>query len=329
MPNIFLFTGDNAFTLRQEKKRWIDEFTTKHGAENALQIDGSEVSLRPLLDEVSASPFISGKRLVVIQGVPRLTKEEMQVLLQSVHPDCVLLFCDPAPDKRLGGLKHLLTVATVKEFAPVRGKALHEWMKRECQRLGSSLEPAATDLLLMTVGENQDMLAQEIAKLALSSGASITVEHVRLLAVPSGEQEVWHLTTLLSQNDLPGALQYAQSLLRSGEDPFSLWNVLLWLVRCLAAVAICSAEGQRNPAKVASSVSVPFPTARMLLPMTQRIDLPALRDLVAWAVAADRDLKTGGYKATGEATQELVALIDELIVRCCSLQDRAMPSISR
>ncbi len=322
MPNIFLFTGENAFALRQEKSRWVVQFTAKHGAENALQIDGSSVSLRAFLDEVSASPFIAGKRLVVVQGVPRLSKEEMQVLLQSVHPDCVLLFTDPAPDKRLGGLKHLLTIATVKEFAPVRGKMLQEWMQRECAQRGSALEPAAADLLLQTVGENQDMLVQELDKLALT-GKSISSEHVRLLAVPSGDQEVWHFTTLMANGDLPGALRYAQTLLRAGEDSHSLWNFLLWLTRCLAAVALCAAEGQRNPAKIASMAGVPFPTAKMLLPMAQNVPVNAVRDLISWAVESDRDLKTGGYRATGEASQELVALIDELIVRCCGLQEGA------
>ena len=328
MPNIFLFTGENAFALRQEKRRWVAQFTEKHGVENALQIDGSGVSLRALLDEVSASPFIASKRLVVVQGVPRLSKEEMQVLLPAVHPDCVLLFCDPAPDKRLGGLKHLLTVATVKEFAPIRGKILEEWMKRECAQRGATLEPAAFELLLQTVGENQDMLAQEIAKLALACAElsrstavpTINLSHVKMLAVPSGDQEVWHLTTLLTKSDLPGALQYAESLLRSGEDPYSLWNVLLWLTRCLGAVALCAAEGQRNPTKIASMAGVPFPTAKMLLPMAQNIPVSAMRGLISWAVESDRDLKTGGYRATADASQELVALIDELIVRCCGLR---------
>lgn len=318
MPNVYLFTGENAFALRSEKQRWVREFVTKHGLENALQVDGSSVLLRSLLDEVSSSPFISGKRLVVIAGVPKLSKDEMQILLSSVHPDCILLFCDPTPDKRLGGLKYLLTVATLKEFAPLQGKALTDWMMRTAQEQGSSLPADAANLLIGIVGEDQDMIAQELSKLSVA-GPVVTQDSVRLLAVPSGEQEVFQLTTLLSRGDLPVTLRYARALLRSGEDPYSLWNILLWLVRCLAAVTMCVAEGERNPAKIASMGSVPFPTAKMLTPMAQNIRLSQLRPLVDWAVAADRDLKTGGYKSTAEAPQELVALIDELIVRCCEL----------
>ena len=205
----------------------------------------------------------------------------------------------------------------MKTFAPLQGKLLRDWMQSFARQQGSTLEPAAAELLLRIAGEDQETLAQELIKIALGAGPVITVAHVSLLAVPSGDQEIWQLSTLLSRSDLPATLGYVRILLRSGEDPFSLWNMLLWMVRCLAGVTLCVSEGERNPAKIASSAGVPFPTAKTFLPLAQKISLPALRDLIGWAVAADSDLKTGGYKATAESAQELLALIDEVVVRCC------------
>ncbi|NOS68225.1 MAG: DNA polymerase III subunit delta [Candidatus Peribacteraceae bacterium] len=317
MQNVFLFTGLNLFALRQEKRRWMQEFAAKHGTENLLSIDGQSISLQKILDEVSAAPFISTNRLTVINGVPKLAKEEMRGLIDAVHPSCILLFADPAPDKRLGGLKELMASATVKEFSPIRGKLLEDWIRSFVRECGSAIEPVAIQRLLMIAGEDQETLAQELRKLALGSGPTITAAHVTLLAVPSGDQEIWQLTSLLARSDLPAALSYARILLRSGEDPFSLWNMLLWMVRCLVGVTLCVSEGEKNPAKIASTAGVPFPTARTFLPLAQKIPLSALRELVAWSVAADRDLKTGGYRATAESSQELLALIDELLVRCC------------
>ena len=317
MQNVFLFTGLNLFALHQEKRRWMQEFSTKHGAENLLSIDGSGISLQKVLDEVSTAPFIATSRLTVIDGVPKFPKEDMRRLLDAVHPSCILLFVDPAPDKRLGGLKELLATATVKTFVPLQGKLLHDWMQSFARQHGSTLEPTAAELLLRIVGGDQETLAQELTKIALGSGPVITAAHVTLLAVPSGDQEIWELSSLLSRSDLLATLVYVRILLRSGEDPHSLWNMLLWMVRCLAGVTLCVNEGERNPAKIASSAGVPFPTARTFLPLAQKIPLSALRDLVGWAVSADRDLKTGGYRATAESTQELLALIDALVVRCC------------
>ncbi len=318
MAAVFLFTGENAFALRQEKRRWTAEFVAKHGSENLLQLDGSEITLRSILDEVSASPFIGDKRLVIIQKLPKWTKDEMKLLIDAVHPSSILLFSDPAPDKRTGGYKELVASATIKEFSPLRGKMLRDWVISHAQRSSCQIQSAAIDTLLMIVGEDQDMLSQEIAKLALL-GRPVTVADVRTLAVPSGEQEVWQLSTLISRGDLEGALAYTRTLMRSGEDPYSLWNILLWLVRSLAGVVLCVNEGERSPGKIASLAGVPPMTAKMLTPMAQSIPLSSIRELVSWAVAADRDLKTGGYKATGEAPQEIIALMEELVVRCCRL----------
>lgn len=327
MANIFLFTGENAFAVRQEQQRWVAEFIAKHGDENTQTVDGSTISLRELLDAVSAGAFIASKRLIVVQEIPKFSKEEMQALFAAVHPDCVLLFCDAAPDRRLVGFKTLQSEATVKQFPPLRGKQLFDWMAAYARGRGSGIEPAAAEMLQMIAGSDQEMLARELEKLALHAGAVITRSHIGLLAVPSGEQEVWQLTSLLSRGELRSALLYARTLLLSGEDPFSLWNILLWMLRSLTAVALCAKEGVRNPAQVAGQSGVPFPTVKTLLPMTHSstsLGMTSLRALVDWAVESDRALKTGGYRATAEASQELLALIDALIIRVIALTEPSL-----
>lgn len=320
VSSLFLFTGENAHALREERRRWTAEFGQKHGSENLLTVDGASVPFQTLLDDVSVAPFIAAKRLVVVQGIPRTTKEDIERLAECIHPACVVLFCDGSPDRRLSGVKALLATATVKEFPRLRGKVLEQWMDREAQALGARFETGSRERLLQTAGEDQDTLAEEIRKLALGArSGAITRDLVMELAVPSGEQEVWQLTSLLSRFDSPGALRYAKTLHTQGNDAFSLWGILLWMLLSLVAVSCAAREGQRQPAKIASLTGVPFPTVRTLLPLAERANPERLRALLDWAVETDIALKTGGYRATGEAPQELLALVDECILRCGSI----------
>lgn len=320
MSQLYLFWGENTYLLREEKKTWKSEFCKKHGSENYLQLDASQVSYRQLLDETGIAPFIGEKRLVMVNGIPRFEKEQIESLPTLMHPASILVFAEPKPDKRLGGTKALLATATVKEFKPLAEPALKRWMVDEVTRHGSTIDPAAVDLLLQIVGEEQETLARELEKLTLAySGHRITADAVDRLAVPSGEQEVWRLTNLLSAGRVQEALAYAKSLLERGEDPFSLWSILHWMLRSLVAVHAAAADGQRQPAAIASAMGVPFPTVRTLLPVAGNIDADKMRTFVDWAVAADIDLKTGGYKATSEAPQELLSLIDTFIVKCGAL----------
>ncbi len=317
----YYFTGENAYALREELRVWKEQFIRKHGAENFLQMDASDVTLRTLLDEVGVAPFIAQKRLVVLRGTPSLDAEEVEKLAKLLHPDCVLVIADSAPDKRTSAYKALKKFATVKEYEPLKGKQLLQWMTRMAASYQSTFSQGAVEHLVELAGEDQDVLSREVEKLSLHAvGRSISKEDIHLLFPFTREQEVWRLTQLLAEGRGDQALIYAKTLLQGGEDPFSLWNLLLWMLRTLVTVTAAVQAGVRQPAAIASQYKVPFPSARNMLPLAQRIDLSALASLVYWAAATDRELKTGGYKASKEAPEELVALIDGFVLRCSRLE---------
>ncbi|MDB4979087.1 MAG: polymerase subunit delta [Candidatus Peribacteria bacterium] len=322
MSTIFLFTGENSYALRQEKHKWMREFSQKHGQENLQRLDGKGLSFHSLLDEVSALPFIAGKRLLIVTGIPAYSKEEMEVLPESVHPDCLLLFIDPKPDKRLSSTKSLLKIATVKEFPPIAPGQLKQWMQQYVQANGKTIQPAAQNRLLEIVGEDQDALSQELDKIQLYAGDSIEVKHVDILAVPSGEQEVWTLTNTIAAGKKNDALQYAQLLLTRGEDAYSLWSILLWMLKNTFLVFVAVQDGIKNPATIASEYGVPFPSVKSLLPFVSSARRAHMENFIRWAVATDIELKTGGYKSTQEAPEELVCLIDQFIIRSSALSAR-------
>jgi DNA polymerase III subunit delta len=321
MAQIFLLTGQNAWRIREERKYWKDQFSAKHGQDNLLTLHAGDVTFRSLLDEAGSAPFLSEKRLVVIDGIPRFTKEEVELLPSSIHPDSILVFCESSPDKRLGGTKALLALADVRDYPTAKGAALMDWLRGYASAAGCTLDADAARELVSVAGEDQETLAREMDKCAAyAKGRAISLKDVRLLAVPSGEQQVWKLTNLLSAGKIPEALHYARDMQARGEDAYSLWAVLLWMLRSVVSVHAAAADGERNPGSIASSAGVPFPTVQNVLPFASSLSQNALRGVVAWAAEADIDLKMGGYRSTADAPQELQALIDGLILRCGALK---------
>ena len=315
MAPIVLFTGENTYALRSERQAWLDEFRRRHGPENLSTLDAAGLLFRTLLDEASTAPFIARKRLLLVDGLPRFTKEEVLLLPTTLHEHCVLAFVVPNPDKRLAAWKELTRIATVKEYHPLQRRELVTWLTAEAQAMGCTLSQSARDLLIEHVGEDQELLLQEVRKLALfAQGRTLVPEDIELLVVPSGEQEIWHLMNLLTAEKRDEALRYAALLLSHGEDPFSLWNMLLWILRSLVSVVSSLRDAERNPAKIAALHKIPFPTARALLPFAQKVVPGSLRHFVHQTSDADIALKTGGYRATGEAPEEILALIDRLIL---------------
>jgi DNA polymerase III delta subunit len=101
MSQVYLFTGENEYLLREERRKWKAQFIEKHGDQNYLMIQGNTTTFRQFLDEISVAPFLGDKRLIIIDGIPKFSKEEYETLPECIHPDCIVLFIDSKPDKRL------------------------------------------------------------------------------------------------------------------------------------------------------------------------------------------------------------------------------------
>lgn len=316
MENVHLFIGENSFELIREKVRWIGEFARKFGEENVSRVDASQGSVRELLDEISVMPFLAEKRLIVVDGIPKCTKEDIALLERCVHPAALVLFVDAKPDKRSGGVKELLKSAKLHPFDPLKGAAVQSWVRAYAKEQGIALDPAAIRTLLEYTGDEQAMLARELEKLATyRPGQTIKREDVEFLCVPTEEGVVWKISDLLSTGGKSAALLYAHRLIGRGGDAYGLWAILSGMLKNLIAVHAADDAGIRSQSDIAEMTGVhPF-AVQSLMQYSRRLDVKKTTRFVHWAADADRALKTGGLRATDEAPQELEALIDAFILK--------------
>ena len=226
------------------------------------------------------------------------------------------MFVEASTDGRLEREKKLQKLATVKEFEPKTGKILRTYLLEEVKKIGGSIDASALEKLIAIVGEDQAMLTQEIKKLCLyAHDRNVNEADVSLLAVAGGEQEIWELSRMLAEGNAKAALMYTRGLLAKGEDPYSIWNILLWITRQFVSVWSATQEGITNPGEIASRLKVPFPSVRTLLPAASRSSREQVTALLERAVEDDIALKTGGYRSTAESPEEILALLDLLVMR--------------
>ncbi|MBP7113999.1 MAG: DNA polymerase III subunit delta [Candidatus Peribacteraceae bacterium] len=316
-PTLHFFTGDNDYALEKEVQRWKKGFAEKHGVENLLVLHAREVSLSDILDAVSAMPFIAEKRLVLIRGVPKIDKEDIQTIADNVHPQVIVAFVESKPDKRLGAVKALTDVAEVKEFKPLSPRELSAWAFALVKAEGGSIDDTSFSALLQIVGADQWTLESELRKLTLfAPEGKIEPKHIDILAVPSGEQVVWKLTDMIGNKRIEEALAFFSNRLERGEDPYGIWVILLNMIKNVTLVWAALQEGVRDDKGIASAVGIHFFAVRGLLPLARSLDEKKIRDLVNWASDADLALKTGGYHYTAEKQGEIIALTERAILMC-------------
>ena len=315
---IFLLTGENEYQIAEERHRWMVNFSQKHGSENCSRIEGQSLTYPRLLDEIAALPFTAEKRLVIVEGVPTLTKEEMERLPLDIHLAVLLLFIDAAPDRRKSGTKALLTIADVRECPALSGAGLEAWVRDMFTQQHGVIEPDALRALLQMAGNEQIVLIQEIRKLALySQEKPVTKSAVELLVLPAGERNAWQLMDHLSEGDAARTLHFVRELTARGETTGGLWAMLLWTVAQLTGVAAAVQEGARSPQDVMKKSGVKFGTARSLLPVAERLNPAKLLSILQRFAQTDIELKTGGIRSTAEAPQEAEAVLDVCLAELC------------
>lgn len=317
--HIFFITGDSEYGVRTEYTRWKQEFILKHGSENALLLRSDEVDFRELIDEISTAPFLAERRLVMVQGVPKFTKEQMEALNNAIHTQSILAFFDASPDKRLGAVKYLLEHASVQECAAPSPAELRAWIERECTQKSVTLEAGTAQHLLELVGTDQAKLATEIEKLVSIPNRTVSVQALQALVIPSTEHEIWRLSNLLLQNDSVRLLQTARDLLRQGEDIHSLWAMYAWTVRSIVSMWAASAGGFKGVTDITKASGVAFPTVRTfigVLPLLRAHDLAVLVD---WVAQIEIAAKTGEIKTVTEDNRELVCVYEEGLLKLQAL----------
>ncbi|MEQ1849015.1 MAG: DNA polymerase III subunit delta [Candidatus Peribacteraceae bacterium] len=313
---LHLFTGSNAFALREELRRWKRTFAEKYGDENMLILDGRSLTLPTLLDATATMPFLSEKRLVIVDGFPSIEKEDVATMLSSMHHQVVTLFIEPAPDKRTALAKEMLKVATLHEFHDLAPHELRGWITGTVKGSGKAIDHEAVAELLLIVGSDQQVLSQELAKLLCYVTSTITKQDVQLLAVPSGSQVIWRLTDLLGSGKVHEAVEFIRFSLDRGEDPYTLWSILLNMIKNVVLVSASLRSGTTDDKSIASETGMHFFAVRGLKNLARSLSPEAVTVLAKAALSADIALKTGGHKYTSERPEELICLLERTVLLC-------------
>ena len=58
MKNLFLFTGEETYLLKQQIDSWKDAFIAKHGDINLAILEGQEMPLNEIMAAIEAIPFL-------------------------------------------------------------------------------------------------------------------------------------------------------------------------------------------------------------------------------------------------------------------------------
>ena len=231
---LHVLIGEDDFSIRQaleEIKKTIGDDTAL--LTNTTVLDGRQVTIGQLRSACETVPFLSEKRLVIVEGLlsrfepagragkkkanHRSGEDDIKVFPDGMKQlpeftELVLLNGKTGGNNPL--LRELLTITKVRSFPSLKDSQLRQWIIQRLAGTGSSISPQAVNSLVGFVGNDLWLMSNEIEKLSVyAAGRSIEEEDVKALVSNAREAGVFTMVDAIIELRASKAQGFLQQLL--------------------------------------------------------------------------------------------------------------------
>ncbi len=321
-PTFYLLHGDDIFSLEED----VAAMRAKMGDDpatadlNMTSFEGKTATVADVFNAVSALPFLSDRRLCVVDGwLAWLSRAGAG----KAGKDTLQQIADQLPDLPDWARLVFVERETLKDSNPVvkvarenpRGyvKTFRQpsnpfkWIEARAAYYGASIDGQAVQALAAITEGNLIRADNELFKLAafVGPGETITEAHVAALTTYVPEQSIFEMVDALGRRDGQTATRLLQRLLEDS-DPLSLMGMVVRQFRLLLQAREHLDLGGGRGAALAQALHVHSFVAGKLETQARNFSLADLEEVYQHLLALDRSIKTGKIEPD-LALQTLVA----------------------
>jgi DNA polymerase-3 subunit delta len=309
---VYVLHGDEDFLKRQVLAVLQGLVLGQPGESFGLSTHaGDKAAWAAVHDELQTLPFLSPRRLVVVENAdPFVTRHrtalEKYAADPAPHGVLVLEVKSWPANTRLAKL--LDGPGTVSCKAPAAHR-LPEWcVKRLASAHGKQLSAPAAALLVDLVGPDMGLLDQELAKLAVyaGDGARVDAGDIDRLVGSSRTESTWKIFDALAAGEPGEALDILDRLFDQGEEPLKVLGAFSMQLRRLAQAYRLTGQGRPLAAALAD-VGVPPFAVRGAEQQLRHLGRRRADRLYDWLLETDLGLKGASALPPRTLLERLVA----------------------
>ncbi len=318
---IYLLSGQDDYsiaqTLEEIKKETGDEASL---AMSTTTLEGQQLSLEELKTVCETIPFMTGKRLVIVDGLlgrfetgsrqrrqpknGRKSKKQEEAavfadyLASGIPETTVLVFTEGVISGNNPILTALKGKAAVRSFPLPRDARLREWVQKKVRDEGGNISPQAVQLLARLVGSNLWTMSSEIEKLLLyTDGRKIEEEDVKAVVGYNQQATVFNMVDAILEFRAEQAEQMLEHLFRSGVAPVYLLYMLSRQVQLIVRAKELVRRRHTNREMQGKLGIGSEWVLKKTLEQANRYSLPRLKSVYRKLLDTDISIKTGKLDA--------------------------------
>jgi len=309
-PTIYLLYGQDQYGIEDFlKARLKPKMGSGANAEmNITTLDGRSQSLEEIQAETHAVPFLSSRRMVVLNHPLAAAKGQKQQkkflhLLESLPQTTALVLMIT---KGLKGSHWLVQWAQAhpdltwsKSFSPRQGQAMVRWIQDQAQEQGGEFSPQAAQLLASYLDDNPRLAAGEIEKLLTYTDFSrpVTPEDVQSLTPDVRQGDVFAMVDAVGRGRGERASRMLHRLLEEN-DPLMLFGMIVRQFRLIIQVReALDEDSSLGHRAIADRLDEhPYPIKK-ILPQARQFTIDQVKAIYQTLSEIDQAIKTGGLNA--------------------------------
>jgi DNA polymerase-3 subunit delta len=306
----YLFYGEEKYLSQFYEGQMQDKVLASSDKAMNLDIFDGKSGIAQIIDACETLPFLSDSRLVIAKDTKlfSLGKKEneskqsskkddvdmMLSFLDEVPETNVLLFVEDEVDKRSRMFKKISEAGRAVEFKTPPEKELSDWIVNMLRKRGKEISPSNAQILLRQTARSMDSLASEIGKLAsyASDRASITIDDINAVCIPSLESRVFDLVDAVGGKKLEIALDVFSNMVLMKESPFAVLAMISRQFRLMAQSKALQERGL-GANEIAGALSLRGFVAAECLRQCRNFTKEQLVDALSDCLKADIGIKTG------------------------------------
>lgn len=273
------------------------------------RVDGSEVEFEKIQEAALNVSLFSPNKLVVLNSPSEQAEfvEKIDDLIKRMNQSTELLIVEPKVDKRSSYYKVLKTKTVFKEYRWLDATAVAKWVTSYVSQNGGKISYSDAQLLIDRLGNDQELLKNELDKLILYD-PQISSKTIDLLSEKTPQSTVFDLIDAALKGDLARTLSLYMEQRTLKVEPQQIIALLAWQLNVLALV---KTAGHLSVEEISSQAKLnPF-VVRKSLNLSRDIPIGDLKKIINDMVKLDVRLKTESVDADEALQYFLTSLVSK------------------
>ncbi len=313
IKNIYLFYGEERYLIEQYINLIADKIIPEGAEINKIKLDGTKTTMDYVIDNCETLPFLSDKKLVVLDNMDFNNKEEKEKLLHYLNNYSEFTYLILVVDKIDAKIKKALKEDQIVKFDRLTNPYFSKWVHKRIKYHKKDINSSELMYLVNRLGyleKNNDksllQVANELKVICSIQHVFITKEDVDRVIKKPLEGDIFKMLDYISEKKVDQSILLFHTLMKKGEAEHKIFFMIARQFRLLKKVKILKKAGHTKE-DIAKMLSIHPYSAKKLLSQVDRFSDKSLNDILSVCADIDFKIKTTSY--------DVVLGVEYLLVR--------------